>query len=117
MSNEQFDSVWDAVEGTPQESENMLLRRGLMMALAERITAEALTQKQAAVRLGVTRRRISGLVRGRIDLFSEHDLRPGQIGQGIPETDQHHGVCRGLYPQNNIPKPSRCEIPTRVSFS
>ncbi len=74
MSTEQFDSVWDAIEDTPQESENMRLRSQLMMALAERITAEAWTQKQAAARLGVTQPRISDLVRGKIDLFSLDSL-------------------------------------------
>ncbi len=70
MSSEQFDSVWDAIEDTPQESENMRLRSRLMMALAERIKTESWTQKQAAARLGVTQPRISDLVRGKIDLFS-----------------------------------------------
>ena len=70
MSDEQFDSVWDAIEDTPQESENMRLRSRLMMALAERIEVEAWTQKEASVRLGVTQPRISDLVRGKIDLFS-----------------------------------------------
>ncbi len=70
MSDEQFDSVWDAIEDTPQESENMRLRSRLMMALAERIEVESWTQKEASVRLGVTQPRISDLVRGKIDLFS-----------------------------------------------
>lgn len=70
MSDEQFDSVWDAIEDTPQESENMRLRSRLMMALAERIEVEAWTQKEASVRLGVTQPRISDLVRGKIHLFS-----------------------------------------------
>jgi predicted XRE-type DNA-binding protein len=74
MSSEHFDSVWDAIEDTPQESENMRLRSRLMTALSERITTEAWTQKQAAGRLGVTQPRISDLVRGKIDLFSLDSL-------------------------------------------
>jgi len=74
MSSEQFDSVWDAIEDTPQESENMRLRSRLMMALAERIKTESWTQKQAAARLGVTQPRVSDLVRGKIDLFSLDSL-------------------------------------------
>ncbi len=74
MSSEQFDSVWDAIEDTPQESENMRLRSRLMIALAERIKTEAWTQKQAAARLGITQPRISDLVRGKIDLFSLDSL-------------------------------------------
>ncbi len=74
MSSEHFDSVWDAIEDTPQESENMRLRSRLMTALSERITTQAWTQKQAAGRLGVTQPRISDLVRGKIDLFSLDSL-------------------------------------------
>ena len=33
MSNEQFTSVWDAIEDTPEEAENMKLRSGLMVGL------------------------------------------------------------------------------------
>lgn len=74
MSSGQFDSVWDTIEDTPQEAENMRLRARLMMALAEQITSQAWTQKQAAGRLGVTQPRISDLVRGKIDLFSLDSL-------------------------------------------
>ncbi len=34
MSNETFASVWDAIEDTPAEAENMKLRSTLMMASA-----------------------------------------------------------------------------------
>ena len=33
MSKKQFSSVWDAIEDTPEEAENMKLRSSLMMAL------------------------------------------------------------------------------------
>ncbi len=83
MSSEQFDSVWDAIEDTPQESENMRLRSRLMMALAERIKNEAWTQKQAAARLGITQPRISDLVRGKIDLFSLDSLVNMVVAAGL----------------------------------
>jgi len=70
MSNEQFSSVWDAIEDTPAEAESMKLRSTLMMALKERITSAGLTQSQAAQLFGVTQPRVSDLVRGKIDLFS-----------------------------------------------
>jgi predicted XRE-type DNA-binding protein len=38
MSNERFDSVWDAIEDTPAQAENMRLRSSLMMALKEHIS-------------------------------------------------------------------------------
>ena len=40
MSNETFDSVWDAIEDTAAEAENMKLRSGLMMALEQHITQQ-----------------------------------------------------------------------------
>ena len=70
MSNERFSSVWDAIEDTPAEAENMKLRSVLMMALKEHIANAGLSQSQAAKLFGVTQPRVSDLVRGKIDLFS-----------------------------------------------
>lgn len=70
MSNEQFTSVWDAIEDTPAEAENMKLRSTLMMALKEHITRTGLSQSQAATLFGVTQPRISDLMRGKINLFA-----------------------------------------------
>ncbi len=69
MKHERFTSVWDAIEATPAEAENMKLRASLMLALQDRIKATAMTQVQAAQLFGVTQPRISDLVRGKIDLF------------------------------------------------
>ena len=69
MSNEQFASVWDAIEDTPEEAENMKLRAALMMALKKHITSAALSQSQAAQLFGVTQPRVSDLMRGKINLF------------------------------------------------
>ena len=54
MADETFDSVWDAIEDTPQEAENMRLRSRLMIALTEHIESSGWTQVSAAERLGVT---------------------------------------------------------------
>jgi len=70
MSNERFNSIWDAIEDTPEEAENMKLRSALMMALKARIEHAGLTQAQAAKRFGVTQPRVSDLMRGKIGLFS-----------------------------------------------
>jgi predicted XRE-type DNA-binding protein len=70
MGNERFPSIWDAIEDTPAEAENMKLRSALMMALKEQITRNGLTQAQAAELFGVTQPRVSDLVRGKINLFS-----------------------------------------------
>ncbi len=57
MSNERFASVWDAIEDTPAEAENMKLRSALMMALKEHIARTGLSQSQAAKLFGVTQPR------------------------------------------------------------
>jgi predicted XRE-type DNA-binding protein len=66
---ETFDNVWDAIEDTPAEAENMKLRTKLMIALDEHIRAQGWSQAEAARRFGVTQPRISDLKRGKIDLF------------------------------------------------
>ncbi|MFC6014257.1 helix-turn-helix domain-containing protein [Nocardia lasii] len=70
MADETFDSVWDAIEDTPPEAENMRLRSRLMIALTEHIERSEWTQVAAAERLGVTQPRVSDLMRGKIGLFS-----------------------------------------------
>jgi predicted XRE-type DNA-binding protein len=74
MSNEHFASVWDAIEDTPAQAENMRLRSSLMMALKDHIAREGLSQRKAAQLFGVTQPRVSDLVRGRIDLFGLDSL-------------------------------------------
>ena len=69
MSNERFESVWDAIADTPAEAENMKLRSALMMALKDHIATKGLSQSEAAKLFGVTQPRISDLMRGKIDLF------------------------------------------------
>lgn len=69
MTKEKFTSVWDAIEDTPEEAENMKLRSELMMILRERIENKKLNQLEAAQIFGVTQPRISDLMRGKITLF------------------------------------------------
>lgn len=69
MSNEQFASVWDAIEDTQAEAANMKLRAALMMALEQHIKAKGWNQAEAARLLGVTQPRVSDLMRGKIDRF------------------------------------------------
>lgn len=74
MSNERFANVWDAIEDTPAQAENMKLRSALMMALKAHIARDGLSQSQAARLFGVTQPRISDLTRGKIDLFGLDSL-------------------------------------------
>ena len=69
MSKDRFGSVWDAIEDTPAQAENMKLRSALVIALKDYIETEALSQGQAAKLFGVTQPRVSDLVRGKIELF------------------------------------------------
>jgi predicted XRE-type DNA-binding protein len=69
MTNERFASVWDAIEDTPAQAENMKLRSALMTALKDHIARKGLSQSQAAKVFGVTQPRVSDLMRGKIDLF------------------------------------------------
>ena len=69
MSDQKYASVWDAIEATPAESENMKLRSGLMMALKAHLVRADLSQSEAAKLFGVTQPRVSDLMRGKINLF------------------------------------------------
>ena len=70
MSEHRFDSVWDAIESTPGEAENMKLRSELMIALKSHIEAKGWTQTEAAKRMGVTQPRVSDLMRGKVQVFA-----------------------------------------------
>lgn len=70
MTNQTFSSVWDAIEDTPAQAENMKLRSALMMALEKRIRDHGWTQAEAARQLGVTQPRVSDLMRGKINVFA-----------------------------------------------
>ena len=69
MKKQRFASVWDAIEDTQEEAENMKLRSALMTALKNHITRTGMSQEQAAKLLGVTQPRVSDLMRGKINLF------------------------------------------------
>ena len=70
MSKQKFASVWDAIEDTVEEAENVKLRSELMIALKAHIARTGLSQAAAAKLLGVTQPRISDLLRGKINLFA-----------------------------------------------
>jgi predicted XRE-type DNA-binding protein len=70
MTPELFESVWDALEDTPTEAENMKLRSSLMIAITDVVSSWPVTQTEAAKRLGVTQPRLNDLLRGRIGKFS-----------------------------------------------
>ncbi|MGZ2744270.1 helix-turn-helix domain-containing protein [Burkholderia stagnalis] len=69
MTKQRFPSVWDAIEDTPAEAENMRLRSVLMIALKQHLARMEISQAQAAQLLGITQPRVSDLMRGKINLF------------------------------------------------
>ncbi|HEY1722246.1 MAG TPA: XRE family transcriptional regulator [Magnetospirillaceae bacterium] len=69
MTAKKFASVWDAIEDTPEEAENMKLRSALMSALRQYIEDVGLSRAEVAKLLDVTEPRLSDLLRGKISLF------------------------------------------------
>lgn len=69
MSRQRFYNVWDAIEDTHEQAENMKLRSALMTALKQHITRAKMTQAEAAEIFGVTQPRVSDLMRGKINVF------------------------------------------------
>lgn len=76
-----FASVWDAIEETPEQAENMRLRSELMIAIRQVVERMGVTQAEAAKRLGLTQPRLNDLLRGRIGKFSL-DALVGIAGRG-----------------------------------
>ena len=70
MTVQRFDSVWHAIEDTPQAAANMRARSQVMIAIEREVRSWDLTQAKAAERLGVTQPRLNDLLRGKVDKFS-----------------------------------------------
>ena len=83
MTEQRFDSVWDALGNSPAEAANMKARSGLMIAIRDVVEGWQLTQADAARRLGVTQPRLNDLLRGRIDKFSLDALMMLATGAGL----------------------------------
>jgi predicted XRE-type DNA-binding protein len=69
VKKKRFASVWDAIEDTREQAENMKLRSSLMIALKEHLPGSGLSQAQIARLFGVTRPRVSDLMRGKVNVF------------------------------------------------
>lgn len=83
MNKQRYGSVWDAIEDTPPEAENMKLRSELMLALKNHITRTEMNQQQAAQLFGVTQPRVSDLMRGKINLFGLDALVHMAVAAGL----------------------------------
>ena len=74
IQSQNFTSVWEDIEDTPEEAENMKIRSSLMMNLQNHITKNKMTQAQAGALFRVTQPRVSDLMRSRINLFAIDSL-------------------------------------------
>lgn len=70
MTEQRFESVWDAIADTPGEAANFRTSAELMQQITDIIRDNGWTQAEAAKRCGVTQPRISDLTRGRVSSFS-----------------------------------------------
>ncbi|SEO80289.1 helix-turn-helix domain-containing protein [Aquisalimonas asiatica] len=67
---QRFNSVWDALEDSAEQAENMKLRAELMTQIRDYVEGLSMTQQAAAKTLGLTQPRLNDLLRGRLDKFS-----------------------------------------------
>jgi len=65
-----FNSVWDALESSPEDAEKMKLRSVFMIALSDYVKNSGGTQATVAERLGISQPRLSDLLKGKINKFS-----------------------------------------------
>lgn len=70
MKIDTYQSIWDAIADSSEEAANLKLRSQLMDILAAYIRNEGITQKEAALRFGIPRSRVSELVNDRISKFT-----------------------------------------------
>ena len=86
MSNELFENVWDAIEDSPAQAEDMKLRSSLMMALRDHIEQKGWTEKQAAQHLLITQPDVASLIQGKIGMFTADSLT--KMLAAAKQTDQ-----------------------------
>jgi predicted XRE-type DNA-binding protein len=70
MTQQVFESVWDALEDDPIERANMKLRSALMREIRDWYATSNLTQVEAAKLLHMSRPKLSNLLNGHIHLFT-----------------------------------------------
>lgn len=70
IKKEEFDSVWDALFDDPVESRALERRADMMQLLQNKIEKGKWSQPEVAKMLGVTRPRVSDLMRGKLSKFS-----------------------------------------------
>ena len=69
-----FDSIWDALESSPEDAAAMKRLSALMMDIRDYVVGAGLTHRQAAQRLGTSRQTISDIMAGKISRLRESEL-------------------------------------------
>ena len=69
-TGETFRDIWEMIEPNLNEAMNLRLRSQLMLAVKRRVKEWDVTQKEAAMRLGITQPRLNLLLKGRFNDFS-----------------------------------------------
>jgi len=83
MKTTRISNIWDSIENTPEEAQNMKMRADLMMNIRRYIRNSALSQEQVAQKMGVTQPRVSDLMRGKINLFTIDALTNMAVALGL----------------------------------
>ena len=69
-SIQEFESVWDALEPTPEDAAAMRLRSELAIAVQDAVSGWALPASEARARLEVTEAEMDDLLTGRLGALS-----------------------------------------------
>jgi predicted XRE-type DNA-binding protein len=70
MKRQKFDNVWFALEKSDAEAVNLSMRSDLLTFIEKVVEKWDVPQAEAAARLGLTRPRLTDLLRGKISKFS-----------------------------------------------
>lgn len=70
IQEETFESVWEALEDSPEEAASMRLRSEVMIAVQQVVTDWDITRTAAARRLELSEHELDELLGGRIGKFS-----------------------------------------------
>lgn len=86
MANERFESVWDAICDTAEDTETMKLWSSRLSAVQRYITDRRMTAKEAGALFGIETETVERIRRGRVGALSTEDVE-GMIrsaaGQGV----------------------------------
>jgi predicted XRE-type DNA-binding protein/predicted transcriptional regulator len=67
--NKRFQSVWEAIAATPSDAASMQARSMLMMAISDFIEKPDMNHRDAATLLGVSKKDIASLIKGKFNQF------------------------------------------------